>query len=103
MSAVVHVDIHGHRYSVKSELDAQYVNHLAEFLDARMQAASREVSSADPTRIAVIAALNIADELYRSRADSAGVADRLLAKTAEIERIVDAVLTEDRPRLVVNE
>ena len=67
MSTVVHVDIHGHRYSVRSDLDPQYVSQLAEFLDERMQSVARELSSADPTRIAVIAALNIADELYRAR------------------------------------
>lgn len=103
MSTVVHVDIHGHRYSVRSDLDPQYVSQLATFLDERMQAASRALSSADPTRIAVIAALNIADELQRARLESAGATDRLHAKTAEIERIVDAVLADDRPRLAVNE
>lgn len=103
MSTVVHVDIHGHRYSVRSDLDPQYVSQLAELIDERMQSVARELSSADPTRIAVIAALNIADELYRARAESAGATDRLQAKTAEIERIVDAVLADDRPRLAVNE
>lgn len=103
MSTVVHVDIHGHRYSVRSDLDPHYISRLAEFLDDRMQAAARELSSADPTRIAVIAALNVADELHRARAESAGAADRLHARTAEIERIVDAVLADERPRFVVNE
>jgi len=72
MSKVVQVNIHGQGYAVRSDLDPQYINELAEFLDERMKAAARELSSADPLRVAVIAALNIADELHRARAGSAG-------------------------------
>jgi cell division protein ZapA (FtsZ GTPase activity inhibitor) len=51
------------------------------------------LSSADSLRIAVIAALNLADELYRSRADGNDVEGRVLEKTAALERLVDAVLS----------
>jgi cell division protein ZapA len=101
MSKVVQVDIHGQRYAVRSDLDPQYISELALFLDERMQSASRELSSADPLRIAVIAALNIVDELYRARADSAGSEQRLRLRAQEIERLVDAVL-EDARLTVVN-
>ena len=58
---------------------------------ARPRANSR---STDPLRIAVIAALNIADELFRARADASGADGRVRARAAEIERLVDAVLDE---------
>ena len=99
---VVNVDIHGQRYAVRSDLDPQYVDELASFLDDKMQAAARELSSADPLRIAVIAALNISDELFRARDESAGSDARFRARTAEIERILDAVLDDAKMR-VVNE
>lgn len=102
MSKVVQVDIHGQRYAVRSDLDPQYINELALFLDDKMQSASRELSSADPLRIAVIAALNIVDELHRARADSAGSEQRLHLRAQEIERLVDAVLEDVRVK-VVNE
>jgi cell division protein ZapA len=96
------VDIHGQRYAVKSDLDAAYIAELAAYLDEKMRAAARELASADPLRIAVIAALNIADELFRARDESAGVEGRLRVRAAEIEQLVDAVL--DRARVhVVNE
>lgn len=104
MGSIVQVDIHGQRYSVRSELDPHYVNELATFVDEKMQAVARELASADPVRIAVIAAINISDELYRARQDSQGNEGRLNARAAEIERIVDAVLAAAQtPRLVVNE
>lgn len=103
MSKVVQVEIHGQQYAVRSELDAQYIAELAGFLDERMRAASREVASADPLRIAVIAALNMADELHRTRADSRGVEGRLHARAEAIERLVDTVLENARDRIAVNE
>lgn len=102
MATLVQVDIHGHRYSVRSELDPKYVHELAHFLDDKMRAAARELASADPLRIAVIAALNLADELYRARADQKGTEQRLHVRALEIERLVDAVLDDARMK-VVNE
>ncbi len=103
MSQLVHVEIHGQRYAVRSELDAQYIAELAGYLDQKMHDAARELASGDPLRIAVIAALNITDELYRARADSRGIEGRLHARAEAIERLVDSVLDEARMRLAVNE
>lgn len=103
MAKVVQVDIHGQRYGVRSDLDPQYISELANFLDEKMRAAAQELASADPLRIAVIAALNISDELHRVRAESQGTEGRLYERAAEIERIVDAVLDDARGRISVTE
>ena len=97
---VVQVDIHGQQYSIRSELDPQYIGAIAAYLDEKMRLAARELTSSDPLRVAIIAALNIVDELHRARADTTGVEGRLLARAADIERIVDAVLTEVRVEAV---
>lgn len=99
-SRVVSVDIHGQRYAVRSELDPQHIGELAGYLDEKMRLAARELASADPLRIAVIAALNICDELYRARAQADGIEQRLLARAGEIERLVDAVLTDAKAKAV---
>ena len=101
---VVHVDIHGQQYAIRSELDPAYIGEIAAYLDEKMRLASRELASTDPLRVAVIAALNIVDELRRARADTSGVEGRLNARAADIERILDAVLTSDTGRIenVVN-
>lgn len=94
-SRVVSVEIQGQRYPVRSDLDAAYVAELATYVDAKMRLASRESSVADSMRIAVIAALNIADELFRAREESTGGQDALLDRAAQLERILDAVLAGD--------
>ena len=93
---VVQVDIHGQRYPIRSDLDPQYVAELAAFVDEKMRLVSQELASADPVRLAIVAALNITDELFRARADARGERSRLNSRAAEIERIVDSVLTEAR-------
>lgn len=103
MAKVVHVEIHGQGYAVRSELDPSYIAELAAYLDDKMRAAARELASADALRIAVIAALNIADELHRARAESNGTEGRLHARAEEIERLVDAALDGARARIVMNE
>jgi cell division protein ZapA len=99
-SRVIHVEIHGQRYAVRSELDPQYVGELVNYLDERMAAAAQELATTDPLRIAVVAALNVADELFKARADSVGADGRVRARAAEVERLLDAVLDEARARVV---
>ena len=58
-------------YSIRSEDDPAYVRQLAEYVDGRLQQVSEATPSVDTLKVAILGALNIADELFRSRkADS---------------------------------
>jgi cell division protein ZapA len=95
---VVHVQIFGQQYAIRSELDPQYVGELSAYIDDKMRSAAREIASTDPVRIAVVAALNIADELFRARAqDPENPVHRWATRAAEIERLLDAVLESPAP------
>ena len=98
---VIHVDIHGQRYAIRTELDPQYIAELAAFVDEKMRLASRELASSDPVRLAVVSALNIADELFRARADASGTQHRMLSRAADIERLVDSALTEAQLKIAL--
>ena len=93
---VVMVDIQGLRYPVRSALDPGYVHKLARYVDRTMDAASSAVPIGESTKLAVLAALNIADESFRSRDDESRVATELVEKAAELERLIDAVLDKHR-------
>ena len=96
-SRVVNVEIHGQRYAIRSGLDPAYVAELAAFVDAKMTLAARESPAGDTQKIAILAALNIVDEYFRScdevRTRQAGVADR----AGELERMLDLALAEVGP------
>ena len=61
------VDIYGQRYPIRSDLPPEYVAELARFVDEKMQAAGGATPASDSLRLAILVALNIADELFRSR------------------------------------
>ncbi len=64
---VTTVTIYGQEYSVRGGEDPQYVREIAAYVDERM----REISSASgqitSLRVAILAALNITDELFQQR------------------------------------
>jgi cell division protein ZapA len=90
--AVIAVEIHGVRYPIRSGLDPEYVARLAGYVDEKIRAAADSTPTGDSLRLAVIAALNIADELFRCR-DSNQARDGVIAERAgELERLLDRVL-----------
>jgi cell division protein ZapA len=89
---VITVEIFGQSYPIRSALDEKYVLELAAYVDQRMRAASDAVPHGDVVRLAILAALNIADELSRSRSEHDSSHDLLNERTARLERIVDAAL-----------
>jgi cell division protein ZapA len=99
-SHVAHIDICGQQYAVRSDLDPAYISQLAEYLDQKMRLAERESQNADLLRVTVIAALNIADELFRERAQNQGMEGRLLARAADIERLIDGALADAKKQAI---
>jgi cell division protein ZapA (FtsZ GTPase activity inhibitor) len=96
-SRVVHVEIHGHQYPIRSGLDPIYVAELAAYVDEKMRAASRETSAGDTLKIAVPAALNIADECFRARANDQDQRRSLSIRAGELERVLDLALGLESP------
>src|SRR2546425_12806311 len=89
---VVPVDIHGQRYPIRSGLDPEYVARLARYVDEKIRAAGDSTPTGDSLRLAVLAALNIADELFRCRDANQARDGRLAERAEELERLVDRVL-----------
>jgi len=89
---VVPVEIAGQRYPIRSSLDPEYVARLATYVDEKMRAAADTSPSGDSMRLAVIAALNVADELFRCRDASRARNGELADRTQELERLLDRVL-----------
>jgi cell division protein ZapA (FtsZ GTPase activity inhibitor) len=62
MSSVITVEIAGQRYPIRSTLDERYVTELAAYVDQKMRTAADSAPSSDMLGLAVLVALNIADE-----------------------------------------
>ena len=90
--AVISVEINGHRYPIRSNLDQAYVTRLASYVDQKMRAAAESAPTGDALRLAVLAALNVADELFRCRDGTVARNGELAERAGELERLVDRVL-----------
>jgi cell division protein ZapA (FtsZ GTPase activity inhibitor) len=90
---VVHIEVHGQQYPIKTELDPSYVAELAEFVEARMALAARSSPSSDAVGLAILTALNITDEYFRARSALTTSSGNLTARAEALERIVDQALS----------
>src|SRR5919204_5782281 len=89
---VVSVEINGQRYPIRSHLDPNYVAELGAYVDGKIRLATRECPAGDTLKIAVLAALNIADEVFRARGEAASHRSDLSRRTEELERMLDLAL-----------
>jgi cell division protein ZapA len=101
MSSVITVEIAGQRYPIRSALDERYVTELAAYVDVKMRAASDSAPASDMLGLAVLVALNIADEFFRERDQHSSSGGDLQARAMRLERIVDEALAQVAARQAV--
>jgi cell division protein ZapA len=90
---LVPVQILGQRYPIRSALDPRYVQELANYVDEKMRAVADQAAPGDSLRLAVVAALNIADEAFRSRGADDGQRTRVADRLRQLEHLIDEALT----------
>jgi cell division protein ZapA len=94
-NASVRVEIFDQAYNLRGS-DPDYILKLAEYVDAKMRAVAAATNTIDTVRLAVLAALNIADEyhLLKKKQDGKGVDYQKRAH--QLVHALDEVLREDR-------
>ena len=95
-NGVVTVDIAGQRYPIRSGLDPAYVAELAAYVDQKMRAAVASAPESDMLGVAILVALNIADDVFRARQQQSSVDGELNQRALQLEQLVDEALA--RPR-----
>ena len=92
MKDVVTVEIGGQQYPIRSGLDPAYVVELAAYVDKKMRAASDAAPSTDMLGLAVLVALNLADEYFRIRDLESSSHGQLSERALRLEQLVDEAL-----------
>ena len=86
----VQISIFGQEYSVKAPADASYIKKIAEYLDSKMREVQEGFSSTQSsTRIAILAAMNITDELFNARQSGDSNDNELDEKLSSLIEIID--------------
>ena len=90
------VEIYDQIYHLAGQ-DANHVRELATRVDAKMRSVAAQGRTVDSLRVAVLAALNLADELSRTSASRQHGADSELGRmrTASLRGLLDEVLEQD--------
>ena len=92
----IRVEIYNQTYNIRSDGDSEYISQLAEFVDSRMREISSGTLTVDSLKVAILAALHIADELHRLKRLHEQADSQLAARSAECADMLDRVL-KSRP------
>ena len=85
----------GRRYPITTKLPPETIQQLATYVDQTFRSATENSTGADTVGVAVLAALNIADQYFQALNTPPGTAETLAARIGAIEQMVDRAL-EDR-------
>jgi cell division protein ZapA len=88
----IRVEIYDQSYNLRGDLDERYVAQIAREVDQRMRSVAASTRTVDTVRIAVLAALNIADELLSTRQRLAEVEGTIRERAERCLSLVDQAL-----------
>ena len=91
----VKVTIMGQVYTIQGDAPADYIAKVAEYVNTKMEEVAQDVANATPLQVAILAALNIADELFQVKESQYMVTDEIYEKTNMLISMLDEGLIGD--------
>lgn len=88
----IRVEIYNQTYSIRSDGDNDYIFSLAEYVDSKMREISSGTLTVDSLKVAILAALHIADELHQLKIVQSQTDAQLASRSAECAEMLDRVL-----------
>jgi len=93
MKRSVTVQIAGVRYALKTEEDDRWVKQVAAFVDAKMRDVQKHTRTVDTQAVAVLTALQIAEELFNERRETGDLRKKIRDKS---QSLLDVLARETR-------
>src|SRR5215210_9176953 len=91
-SPTIRVEIYNQTYNIRSDGDTEYLMQLADFVDSRMREISSGTLTVDSLKVAILAALHIADEFHRLKQTHEQADAQLATRSAECAEMLDRLL-----------
>jgi cell division protein ZapA len=88
-SPTISVSIAGQKYVLKSDEDEPTVKALASYVDARIREIQRHTRTADTQSLAVLAALQITEELFEERRSRASLRKKVRERTQSLLQLLE--------------
>src|SRR2546422_10111184 len=95
-SPTIKVEIYDQAYTIRSDGDSEYIQQLADYVDKRMREISSGTLTVDSRKVAILAALYIADELHQLKKIHEQADEQLATRSAECAEMIDLLLKVPR-------
>ena len=92
----VDVEILGQRYAIRSEAPPDYVRQLVAYVEKRVQEVRGDAPGQDTTKVLVLTALDLTDELLRLREEQGKGDIDVTARLGALIKLLDAVVPPSR-------
>ncbi|HZT70551.1 MAG TPA: cell division protein ZapA [Terriglobia bacterium] len=86
------IEIYDQKYHVKGSLNPAYLEELARYVDNKMRSIAARGRNVDSLRVAVLAALNIADEYHQLKSKYDEITRQVEQKVSEYSETLDRLL-----------
>jgi cell division protein ZapA len=102
---IIEIEIYNQKYKirVKGEEDEQYISHLTSYIDQKMREVAVKSKTADRLKVAVLAALNIADELFLNQKKFDSLVEVIGHMENEIESLEAYLLKDENTYKTIGE
>ncbi len=90
----IRVEIYNQTYNIRSDGDNEYILRLAEYVDSKMREISSGSFTVDSLKVAILAALHIADEYHQLNNQYENNDAQLASRSTECTEILDRFLKQ---------
>jgi len=88
----VRIEIFGKEYNIRGQADPQHIQRVAAYVDQKMREVNERLGLASLSQVAILASLNIADELLRERDERQRSATAVREKAGHLEELLMSTL-----------
>jgi len=88
----VKVEIYGSEYRIRGDADPERIQEIAHYVDSKMQEVTNETALGSSLKVAILAALNIAGELFGERDDRNKLLAQVQERAEELTQAIDSEL-----------
>jgi cell division protein ZapA len=92
----IKVEIYNQTYQIRGDGNSEYIQELAMFVDRHMREIASGTLTVDSLRVAILAALHIADELHQLKQRFEELDDQVAQRSSSCGDLIDQILRNYR-------
>ncbi|OGL43186.1 MAG: hypothetical protein A2161_09060 [Candidatus Schekmanbacteria bacterium RBG_13_48_7] len=85
----IEVNIFGQNYTILGDASPEYMNKLSSYVDSKMREITKQTSTISTTKVAILAALNLANEIFQLREENYKLENDLVKRSKNLIEIID--------------